>query len=195
MHRYSDETPPDEYVEDLCENMHFYSPSDYINGSDLYFEYDPVSIRACMDVLVPENANIIICDKKFNEDEFEKIEPWFKTKYTDTEIPADWIDCWKKIEPFPDFHLPEPNVFVTDDFTLIPVPENVPHCPIKIHSDALSEVWYKPDAKFRLPECYMNFYYLSPLPLASPEKYVKTRMKRNIAFLAIIKCNDYLIVI
>ncbi|XP_015592336.1 nardilysin isoform X2 [Cephus cinctus] len=167
--RFTDEVPPADYVENLCENMHFYPPLDYITGSDLYFEYDPESIKTCMSVLTPEDVNIIIFDKKFNDEEFDKVEPWFKTKYSDTEIPEEWIEHWKKIEPFPEFHLPEPNIFLSSDFSLIPKTEDVPKYPVKIHSDAVSEIWYRPDTKFLLPECYMYFYFISPLAMASPQ--------------------------
>ncbi|XP_011306829.1 nardilysin [Fopius arisanus] len=166
--RFADEVPPAEYVEDLCENMHFYSPEDYITGSDLYFEYNPEGIAACMEALTPDNVNIILFDKKFDDEKFEKVEPWFQTKYTDSKIPEDWIKSWKTLEPFEEFHLPEPNIFITDDFSLIPIESEILY-PSKIHQDALSEIWYKPDSKFRLPECYMHFYFISPEVVASPE--------------------------
>ncbi|XP_044007483.1 nardilysin-like [Aphidius gifuensis] len=165
--RFADDEAPCDYVEQMCESMQFYPPIDYITGSELYFEYDPVSIVLCIEALNADNVNIIIFNKKFDDDNFEKIEPWFRTKYTDTKIPEDWINNWKTIEPLPSFHLPEPNKFVTDDFTLIPI-ENQEY-PKKIHQDNLSEIWYKPDAKFRLPECYINYLLISPLIHNSPE--------------------------
>lgn len=157
-------------MEDLCECMHFYPPRDYITGSELYFEYDPDAIRKCVDYLTPENVNIIILDKKFDEKEFDKIEPWFKTKYTDAEIEPEWLERWKTIEPLEDFHLPLPNIFLTNDFSLITLPADIPKYPAKVHSDLKSEVWYRSDPKFGLPECYMNFYLISPLPFVSSKK-------------------------
>lgn len=159
---------PDEYVEDLCENMHFYAPKDYITGGDLYFEYNPEAISHCLDSLTPDNVNMILFDKKFDDGDFEKIEPWFSTKYTNSEIPSDWVNSWRTIAPFSEFHLPQPNIFITDDFSLIAVPSEVIY-PQKIHDNALSEIWYKPDTKFRLPECYMHFNLISPTTVSSPE--------------------------
>ncbi|XP_012257789.2 nardilysin-like [Athalia rosae] len=167
--RFIDEAEASDYVENLSENMHHYAPSDYITGSELYFEYNPTEIKTCMDALTPDKVNIIIFDKKFNDAEFDKVEPWFNTKYTDMKIPKDWVEHWNVIKPLPDFHLPEPNIFITDDFSLIPLPENVPDYPTKIHSDDMSEVWFRPDPKFRIPECYMYYYFISPLALTSPE--------------------------
>ncbi|XP_047363441.1 nardilysin-like [Vespa velutina] len=161
--RFMDEVAPADYVEELSENMHFFPPEDYITGSELYFDYNPEAIQMCMDYLSPDNVNIIIFDKKFNDEEFDKVEPWFKTKYTDMDIPTEWTETWKTITPLPEFHLPLPNIFLTNDFSLIPVISDVPKYPVKIHSDDISEIWYRPDPKFGLPECYMYFYIISPL--------------------------------
>ncbi|XP_029044201.2 nardilysin [Osmia bicornis bicornis] len=167
--RFLDEIPPADYVEDLCEDMHYYPPRDYLTGGDLYFEYNPEGIEEYMKYLTVENVNIIILDKKFNEEEFEKVEPWFKTKYTDIEIPKEWIERWRTIEPLAEFHLPLPNVFLTDDFSLIPIPSDVSKYPIKIHSDDITEVWYRPDPKFCVPECYMYFNIVIPMSMSSPK--------------------------
>lgn len=161
--RFTDEEAPVDYVEEMSENMHFFPPEDYITGSELYFEYNPETIQMCMDYLSADNVNIIISNKKFNDKEFDKIEPWFKTKYTHTDIPKEWTETWKTIPPLPEFHLPLPNIFLTNDFSLIPVPSDVPKYPVKIHKDDISEIWYRPDPKFGLPECYMYFYIISPL--------------------------------
>ncbi|CAK9817833.1 Nrdc [Anthophora plagiata] len=165
--RFTDEEPPVEYVEDLCEEMHYYPSSDYITGQELYFEYNPENIQHYLNYLTPDDVNIIISNKKFNDEELDKVEPWFKTKYTDTVIPNKWIECWRTIEPYPEYHLPLPNEFLTDDFSLIPTPAKVSKYPTKIHSDELLEIWYRPDTKFALPECYMYFYIICPAAVAS----------------------------
>lgn len=171
-----DDIPPVDYVENLCESMHYYPPQDYITGGHLYFEYNPEAIQVCMNYLTPDDVNIIIFNKKYNDEEFEKIEPWFKTKYTDMGIPEEWMERWCTIEPLPEFHLPLPNIFLADDFSLIPIPSDVPKYPTKIYSDEIVEVWYRPDPKFRLPECYMNFYIILPLVTYSPKRYTFTNI-------------------
>lgn len=168
--RFVDEEQPVDYVEDLCDNMQYFPPRDYITGSELYFEYNPEAIQNCMDFLIPEEMNIIIFDKKFDDKEFNKLEPWFKTKYTDVEIPQEWIERWKTIEPLENFHLPLPNEYLVRDFSLMNLPADVPKYPVKIYNDDMSEIWYRPDPTFRLPECYMNFYFISPLTSMSSRK-------------------------
>ncbi|XP_072762300.1 nardilysin [Anoplolepis gracilipes] len=184
--RFTDEEDPIEYVNDLCESMHFYPSRDYITGNELYFEYNLEAIKMCMDYLRPEKANIMIFNGKLNT-EFDKIEPWFQTRYTDVEIPQEWIERWKTIEPLPDFHLPLPNTFLTSDFTLISTPADIPKYPVKIHNDTISEIWYRPDSKFLLPECYMNFHFVSSLGLQSVENAALVDLYYNVLKLLLVE--------
>ena len=147
--------------------MHFYPPTDYITGSDLYFEYNSESIKECIEALNVDNVNIILFDKKFNEKDFHKVEPWFQTKYSSSEIPKEWIDCWKKIEPLSEFHLPKPNAFITRDFNLIDLPSHIPDYPIKIYHNNKVEIWHRVDPKFCLPECYIYLDLQTPLATES----------------------------
>ncbi|XP_012218457.1 nardilysin-like [Linepithema humile] len=191
--RFINEEDPADYVEDLCECMHFYPPRDYITGSELYFEYNEAAIQKCLDYLTPENVNIMIFDKKLSDEELDKVEPWFSTKYTDTEIPQEWIACWKKSfssetpSSTPLFHLPLPNEFLTNDFSLIPLEENVPKYPVKIHRDNVHEIWYRPDPKFRLPECYMNFLLVSPLGFKLSENVALMALYVNVLKLLLVE--------
>ncbi|KAL0128438.1 hypothetical protein PUN28_003607 [Cardiocondyla obscurior] len=90
--RFADEENSTDYVEDLCESMHFYPPCDYITENELYFEYNPDVIHKCLNYLVLENANIMIFNEDFDNLELNKIEPWFKTKYLDINMPKEWVE-------------------------------------------------------------------------------------------------------
>lgn len=91
-----------------------------------------------------------------------------------TDIPNDWLESWFSIEPDQSFGLPEPNIFLTSDFTLLPFSDQQDDddkkYPVKIQNDRLSEVWYRRDFKFKLPQAFLYFYLISPLPLNSPQK-------------------------
>jgi nardilysin len=85
------------------------------------------------------------------------------------------MESWFSIEPDQSFSLPEPNIFLTSDFGLLPYPDqdddgDKNKYPVKVHDDELSEVWYHRDYKFKLPQAFLYFYLISPLPLTSPQK-------------------------
>ncbi|KAG5319393.1 NRDC protein, partial [Pseudoatta argentina] len=142
-------------VFDLCKSMHFYTSRDYITGKNNYFEYNPEAIQKCLDLLVPETANIMIFDNDFV---LNIVEPYYKINYTDIALQTDW----KFIEPLPCFRLPSHNVFLMNDFSVIPVISEMKY-PVKIYQDDISEIWFC--SKFYWPMGYINLHIVPPLTL------------------------------
>lgn len=164
--RYVGEVSASEYVERLVEAMHYYPPEEYVTGSELYFEYDPKAIEDCIQLMSPDKVNILIIakDKSIN---FDKKEPWFKTRYRCDDIPTEWIENWKNQEPHKSFHLPDPNMFMPTDFELVEHVDPVPGAPLQIRSDDWAEVWYRPDDKFNKPITYIYCSVSSPMASSS----------------------------
>ncbi|EGI67443.1 Nardilysin, partial [Acromyrmex echinatior] len=138
-------------VFDLCKRMHFYQPCDYLTGKHIYFEYNPEAIQKYLDLLMPETAKIMIFDKNGG---LNIVEPHFKINYRHCKLLDEYIECWKSIEPLPDFDLPSCNKFLTNNFSIISVPTEASKYPIKIHQNYLSEIWFHP--KFHWPMCHIN---------------------------------------
>lgn len=165
--RFDCEVEPIDNVQNVSENMHFCPSTDYLRGAKIYQEYDPESIKRCIDALTPESVNIVFLDSDLDESNLKQVEPWFQTKYTSESIPKEWITHWKTIKPYPEFHLPRPNKFVPTDFSLIDLPEDVPPYPQKIREDDKCQIWYRPDPKFQLPDGIIYLYLLTPHPFES----------------------------
>lgn len=168
--RFAQETSSVDNVEELAENMRIFPSTDYITGNCLYFEYKPDIIKEFLDKLTCDTVNIMVSSKyAASKIQLDKIEPWFGTKYNLSDIPGDWIQTWKSIQPSSVFHLPYPNQFLTTDFTILSPPSNPSDYPEKIIQDEIIEVWYKQDIKFKHPLAYMNFYLLSNFYFISPQ--------------------------
>ncbi|KYN14347.1 Nardilysin, partial [Trachymyrmex cornetzi] len=168
---------PISFVKQLCKNMHFYPPEAYLTGDKLNSNYNAEVIQKCLNYLAPEKPNIMIFAKDFNGCKLNKVEPWWQMAYTDIQIKKRWIEIWKVIEPLPEFVLPLPNTYLTNDFNLIKTPkEQTEKYPIKLYFNTVSEIWYRHDSKFRLPECCMHFYFISPLKLQSLNNGVLMRL-------------------
>ncbi|KAG5339027.1 NRDC protein, partial [Acromyrmex heyeri] len=164
------------FLEQLCENMHFYPPNAYLTGK-LDFNYNEEVIKKYLNYLMPEMTNIMIFSKDFNDFELKKIEPLWQTAYTDIEIPKVWIERWKVIEPLPEFFLQLPNIFLTKNLCLMQIPnEQIEKYPIKLYCNSVSEIWYHRDPKFRLPKCCMHFNFISHLNHQSLKNGVLIRM-------------------
>ncbi|XP_022187106.2 nardilysin [Nilaparvata lugens] len=171
--RFQEEISSADYVENLCEQMQFYKPEEYINADDLFFEYKPEDINLIMDKMEPDNAMIVVSSKLFAKPlKLDKVEPWFKTKYNRRPIPESWLTDWKELNPNDYFSIPEPNIFITDNFDLLPLPENLPEYPEIIKKDEYFELWYKQDKTFRIPTGIINLLLVSPLASLSVKNVV-----------------------
>ncbi|KYN14346.1 Nardilysin, partial [Trachymyrmex cornetzi] len=155
-------------VKQLSKNMHFYPPKAYLTGDKLNSNYNAEVIQKCLNYLAPEMANVMIYSKDFNDSELTKVQPCWQTAYTDIEIPKEWIERWKVIEPLPELFLPLPNILLTKNPCLIQIlKEQTEKYPIKLYCNPVSEIWYRYDPKFHLPKCCMHFHFISPLKLQS----------------------------
>lgn len=163
--RFSEEESAIDNVETLSENMQFYPPEDYITGSELAFEYKPDEIKLFLDMMTPSNANIIL--NAHNADGsvvYDKVEQWFKTRYTYEDLDVNFMEELNNITPYSDFYLPKPNEFIATDFKLLPGRSNVTKYPEKCLSTNLIDVYCKPDMKFRLPIGYVGLNIVTPMP-------------------------------
>ncbi|XP_050307401.1 nardilysin [Anthonomus grandis grandis] len=162
--KFADEDSPVEIVEDMCEAMQFYPSTDYITGSELYFEHDPESIKMLLDEMIPEKVNIMLLKQKSEEETKNYLkEKWFGTQYLAKDIPENWMQQWKNAPIIPELSIPPPNSFITTDFTILPDVKDNPDYPKKIIEDDLIELWYRRDMKFKLPNAYYYFQLISPL--------------------------------
>ena len=163
---FQEESHPNENVETLCENMVFYPPERYLDGDDLLFEYDPDILSQCLGALTRDKVNVFVRSKEIPSDSLDKVEPWFGTKYSQSDVPSEWL---VKNDQFrSEFHLPEPNLFIAEDTSLCKVDEaSVGKYPVKIMSDDKGELYYKADITFKQPRAYINYLLRSPLQLQS----------------------------
>ncbi|CAB3220382.1 unnamed protein product [Arctia plantaginis] len=118
--RFEEESQPSEYVETLAENMHFYPPEHYITGDRLYYKYDPKGITDLLDCMSADKVNIMILSNKHSTPiAYDSKEKWFGTEYKKMDIPSKWLERWINADPYPQFHLPEKNIYLTTNFDLI----------------------------------------------------------------------------
>lgn len=64
--------------------------------------------------------------------------------------------------------LPEPNLFIPTDFSLLPIENSEKTHPSIIHDTSLIRVWFKQDTEFLKPKCYMGFDFSNPIVYSDP---------------------------
>ncbi|CAK1541651.1 unnamed protein product [Leptosia nina] len=119
--RFEEESQPAEYVESLAENMQNLPPRHYITGDRLYYKYDPKGITELLECMTADKVNIMILSNKYTTPmTYDAKEKWFGTEYKKKEIPPSWLNRWLNVNPYKHFHLPAKNIYITDNFDLVP---------------------------------------------------------------------------
>lgn len=85
----------------------------------MLFEYDEQLLKQCQEALVRDKVNIFLRSKEIEADKLQLVEPWFGTKYNREDIPKEWLA--KSTDFSEEFHLPEPNLFIAEDTSLVAV--------------------------------------------------------------------------
>lgn len=168
--KFFEEVPSAENVELLSENMRLYPSTDYITGSELFFEYEPKKIQSLLKNIRGDNVNITVSSKVFAANEvLDKTEQWFGTKYTVKEIPSDWVKNWTKGSICDEFHLPGENPFIPTNFEILKSPDKPETYPTRLIKDNGVELWFKQDTSFKLPHAFCCLHLVSPVSKQTPE--------------------------
>ncbi|XP_032582063.1 nardilysin [Drosophila sechellia] len=166
--RFNAQRPAFDNVQELVLNSKYFPPKDILTGKELYYEYNEEHLKELISHLNEMKFNLMVTSRKKYEgvSAFDKTEEWFGTEYATIPMPEKWRKLWEDSKPLPELFLPEPNKFVTEDFTLhwhsMGKPE-VPESPKLLIKTDTCELWFRQDDKFDLPEAHMAFYFISPL--------------------------------
>ena len=115
--KFRDEPEPTSNVEELSQSMQKLPTEFLFTGPRLVYDYNPQLIQECMDALTPDKVCLVLSSNKFSNI-CDRTEPWNKAKYALEDIPPKWEESWKNVEIYPEFNLPEPNIFIAKDVTL-----------------------------------------------------------------------------
>ncbi|XP_017963608.1 nardilysin [Drosophila navojoa] len=172
--RFQPQRPAMDNVQQLVLNCKYFPPKDVLTGKDLYYEYNEKDLVYMIAHLNEFKFNLMLTARKYGDLVFDKREPWFGTEYTSIPMPEKWTLLWFSADPkkMPELFLPESNRFITNNFDIYwhqmgkPV---LPDSPKKLLHSEICELWFRGDDKFELPEAYMSFYLISPLPRKSAQ--------------------------
>nr|CDS24652.1 nardilysin [Echinococcus granulosus] len=160
-------------VQTIAMAMRKFPPHEVFIADSLILEPD---LKAYVDVaryLTPEKAIIAVSLPEFNaysiSDTREEVfyrEPWFDIRYAVDEISDEQIQQWQDSPILPDFHLPEVNRFITNDFELLPQVEDN-EVPVELSLGAIQpfgELWHQQRVKFNVPTAHVTVHIYSDVP-------------------------------
>lgn len=160
-------------VSKISNNLYKFTEDNHIPPENLLDftiirDFDPEEIKRYGEYLIPENLRLNLTSQLL-EGLTEK-EKWYGTDYSYDNISSDLMQKLKSVATNPDLHLPLPNTFIPEDFTVYGEKAStpLPH-PYLITECSKFETWFKQDDTFRVPKGYINLTIHAP-PLSSSVK-------------------------
>jgi insulysin len=174
--RFKDKEEPFRYLPTVAQNMQVYPEKYILAGDHLNEDYDPELIHQTLAYFTPENLRVHLISTKF-EGNTDKEERWYKVNYSEEAISDEEIKQWLSAPLEKELHLPAPNPFIPDDFTIkSPTEKFSSTVPILLRSDNKMKLWFKQDTTFKLPRAILNFEINSPVAYESPAAVVMSKL-------------------
>lgn len=139
----------------------FYIPPERLLNCTVLREFDPQEIKKFGNHLKPSNLRISLTSQTFEN--LPNKEKWYGTEYSYEDISEDLMNALKNVSVNSDLHLPAPNKFIPEDFTVKgeKVEKALPH-PWLITDTPKFEIWYKQDDRFRIPKGSISLVVHAP---------------------------------
>ncbi|CAG9319174.1 unnamed protein product [Blepharisma stoltei] len=179
---FKSKSDPLSYCEYLSWRLHRYPHEKIISGSDLIEEFNPDLLRSFIDLLTPQNLQVYLISKKFDESQMQT-ERWYGTKYSVEKFSSD---LQTKMTNFQVSHpkfvldLPVRNDFIPTVFDVLPLSDKP--LPLRILDNEKNTVWHKQDDTFKVDKvCSQLMIYCNDAGFQdSPYFYLLAKIWRKI---------------
>ena len=163
--RFLEQTSTIGTANQLINNAQYFEPEDFLRGPYVMDVFDADLISDYLSYLTRENAVTRISAPDIETDKTEK---WFNVPYT---LTPD-INTNHVVEH--EFDLPEPNVYIPDDTTVIAGQHEA--IPSLIHDTEGLQLWHTTDTAFGVPRAFVTVRVQYAEPLSSPADVVKNSL-------------------
>lgn len=146
----------------------YHIPPENLLDYTILQDFDPAEITKYGSYLVPSNFRMTLSSQSL--DGLTEKEKWYGTEYSFDDIPSSLMEKLKQVSSNEGLHLPVPNTFIPEDFTVHGEKSSSPlRHPYLITDNSKFETWFKKDDTFRVPKGYINLTIHAP-PLGDSVK-------------------------
>lgn len=140
----------------------YHIPPENLLDYTILRDFDPEEIMAYGSHLVSSNFRMSLTSQLL--DSLPEREKWYGTEYSFDNIPSDLMNKIRNVSSNDGLHLPVPNTFIPQDFTVHCEKTGTPlRHPYLISDSSKFETWFKQDDTFRVPKGYINLTIHAPL--------------------------------
>jgi insulysin len=159
--RFMAKKKPMSTATNLASSMQYFPSEDILRGHYIYSKYDPALIQHCMDQLTVANSFVVYIAKEY-AGQTNQVERWYGSHFAVEDIPAEVKAAWENANTIDsELHLPEPNLFIPDDFTFFEAEDAEQTVPKLVRDGEISKVWFMQDTLYKLPKAVVNLQIYS----------------------------------
>lgn len=138
-----------------------YIPPENLLNSSVVRNFNPVEIKKYGSYFNPDNFRLSLTSQDLTD--LTEKEYWYGTEYSYEDIPFDLLKRVKSAGNNEGLHLPSPNKFIPQDFTVKgeKADRALGH-PYLIYNSSKFETWFKQDDQFRVPKGHINLTIHAP---------------------------------
>lgn len=163
--RFQQRGEPISLASSLAMNMAYYPLEDVQYGPYRMDGYQPEKLREILAKLTPDRLLRVYSGPDVEGD---KTTEWFDAPYR-----LAHVDDWPMAKPLDGLALPEPNPYIAEDLSLLPLDSAAPEALIDTPEHAL---WYRPDASFGTPRVEWRFSLQNPTAAHDAQDAALTRL-------------------
>lgn len=148
-------------------------PPAYALSTSINREFDPAAIKEVGSHLTADNVRVSLVSQTL--DGLDRTEKWYGTQHSHEPLSAEFLESLKTVGENPALHLPTPNAFVPEDFTIHGAKSSSPLMhPHLIEDNTRMQVWYKQDDRFEVPKGSVDLVF--HLPASNTDAKTSTMM-------------------
>lgn len=117
-YKFKNKSEPISTVLHLSQRLALYPPEKVLTAYELYEKFDPEAIGEILDGFCPEKSIVILLSKAF-EEECKQEDPWYGTKFCQSEISDPDLLARLEEASHPELDLPPKNSYIPKDFSLL----------------------------------------------------------------------------
>lgn len=146
--------------------MQIYTLEEVLSAPYILDEWRPDLIQNLWDSFTSENVRITIVGQKLQE--CNEKEKWYQTSYRTEKITKEAAERWRNCGTNANLHLPDPNVFIPTDFTILPIEKEDQKSPTIVLDNELIRVWHLQDSVFLKPKMILSCEFSNPAVYSDP---------------------------
>jgi insulysin len=154
--RFKQQGDPINYVSATASGMQDYAPEDILRGPYIMDRYDEIMINGLLQDITADNVLVTLSDKSVAVDQ---VTSYYQVPYSRQTLSAEQVATWQDTTEPVSFHLPQPNEFIAQDVSLVPLAADHPALPTVALAQDRQKIWFMQDDEFRVPKgaTYINF--------------------------------------